>query len=277
MSNIIYDSLYKKQSAQFEKINELSKAFAANYCGNTIIRDSIFSVVPNYAKKRGLPFELLRYPFMDDELWALTFIKKGTVFLCINSELPTCKQIFAMAHELYHIHCYAEDINTDTITDGSLLDSKIFDEKAASQEDLEANAFSGLLLMPDISMIEQMKIFGISKERLNLDDILILMDIFSLPYKAVVLRLLENQVIKETNAKELLDKSSADISERIEITGKAKRWQQNSNYFIYYGTLLENMTFNAEHDLLIDKRETSDKAYLKEIEKNFIMKYREKL
>lgn len=269
MVNIIYDSLYKRQNAQFEKINELSKAFAANYCGNTIIRDSIFSVVSNYAKKRGLPFELLRYPFMDDELWALTFIKKGTVFLCINSGLPVCKQIFAMAHELYHIHCYAEDIDTDTITDGSLLDSRIFDEKAASQEDLEANAFAGLLLMPDISMIEQMKIFGLSKKRLNVDDILILMDIFSLPYKAVVLRLLENRVIKETNAKELLDKSSADIAERIEITGKAKRWHQNSNYFIYYGTLLENMTFNVEHDLLINTRETSDKAYLEEIEKNF--------
>ncbi len=277
MGNIIYDSLYKRQNAQFEKINELSKAFAANYCGNTIIRDSIFSVVPNYAKKRGLSFELFRYPFMDNELWALTFIKKGTVFLCINSGLPACKQIFAMAHELYHIHCYAEDINADTITDGSLLDSSIFDEKAVSQEDLEANAFAGLLLMPDISMIEQMKIFGISKERLNVDDILILMDIFSLPYKAVVLRLLENRVIKETNAKELLDKNSVDIADRIEITGKAKKWQQNSNYLIYYGTLLENMTFNAEHDLLINTREASDKAYLKEIEKEFHGKNREKL
>ena len=60
-----------------------------------------------------------------------------------------CKQIFATAHELYH-HCYAEDINTSTITSGSLLDSKTVDEVAATQEDVEANAFAGLLLMPNL-------------------------------------------------------------------------------------------------------------------------------
>ena len=88
-----------------------------------------------------------------------TFVKKGTIFLCVNTELPMCKQIFATAHELYHIHCYAEDINTSTITSGSLLDSKTVDEVAATQEDLEANAFAGLLLMPDASVIEQFKMF----------------------------------------------------------------------------------------------------------------------
>ena len=88
-----------------------------------------------------LALEVLRYPFRDDELWAFTFVKKGTIFLCVNTELPMCKQIFATAHELYHIHCYAEDINTSTITSGSLLDSKTVDEEAATQEDLEAKCF----------------------------------------------------------------------------------------------------------------------------------------
>ena len=162
MGDVLNESLFYKQIKQFERINELSKAFAANYCGNTILRESIFGIVSNYARKRELPLEVLRYPFKDDELWAFTFVKKGTIFLCVNTELPMCKQIFATAHELYHIHCYAEDINTSTITAGSLLDSKTFDEAAASQEDLEANAFAGLLLMPDSSLIEQFKIFGIS-------------------------------------------------------------------------------------------------------------------
>ena len=81
MGDIIDESLYKKQNIQFEKMNELSKAFAVNYCGNTIIRDAIFGIVSNYARKRELSLEVLRYPFKDEELWAFTFVKKGTIFL----------------------------------------------------------------------------------------------------------------------------------------------------------------------------------------------------
>ncbi len=269
MADIISESLYKKQIVQFEKINELSKAFAVNYCGSTIIRDAIFGIVLNYARKRELSLEVLRYPFKDDELWAFTFIKKGTIFLCINSDLPICKQIFATAHELYHIHCYAEDINTSTITGGSLLYSRIFDEEATSQEDLEANAFAGLLLMPDTSLIEQFRMFGLSKENLDIDGIIVLMDIFALPYKAVVLRLVEFGILDERKAKELLRISKTYVADRIELTDKARKWQRNSNELIHYGSLLENIAFNSEHELLIDTRERSDKEYLDKLGKEF--------
>ena len=50
MGDIIDESLYKKQNMQFERTNETAKAFAANYCGNTIIRDSIFGIASNYAQ-----------------------------------------------------------------------------------------------------------------------------------------------------------------------------------------------------------------------------------
>lgn len=270
MRNIFSESLYKKQSKQFEKINEQSKAFAVNYCGNTIIRDSIFGIVSNYARKRELSLEVLRYPFKDDELWAFTFVKRGTIFLCVNSDLPLCKQIFATAHELYHIHCYAENINTSTIAGGSLLESKTFDAETASQEDLEANAFAGLLLMPDLSLTEQFKMFGLSMDRISVDDVLTLMDIFALPYKAVILRLAESGLIKQEKAQELIIIDSESISHRIELTGRAKGWQQNSKHLFYYGSLLENMAFNSENELLTDTREASDKAYLKKIVKEFL-------
>ena len=269
MSDIFAESLYIKQHKQFEKISGQSKAFAANYCGHTIIKESIFGIVSNYAKRRELVLEVLRYPFKDTELWSFTFVKKDTIFLCVNSELPLCKQIFATAHELYHIHCYAEDINTNTITNGSLLDSKTFDEAAASQEDLEANAFAGLLLMPDANLTEQIKIFDISKENINVDDVLILMDLFAVPYKAVVLRLAECEIITEEKARELLQVDAAYISMRIKLTGKAEQWQQHTKYLIRYGSLQDNLTFNSEHDLLIESREESDKTFLEEIEKEF--------
>lgn len=269
MGDTFFENLFYKQEKQFEKINDLSKVFAVNYCGNTIIRESIFGIVSNYARKRELALEVLRYPFRDDELWAFTFVKKGTIFLCVNTELPMCKQIFATAHELYHIHCYAEDINTSTITSGSLLDSKTVDEVAATQEDLEANAFAGLLLMPDASVIEQFKMFGISKENMGIDDVLILMDLFALPYKAVVLRLVESGVITEEKARNLYQEKSESIAIRIELTGKAEQWQQNSGSLLRYGSLLDNLAFNSEHELLVDSREESDRAYLEKIGKEF--------
>lgn len=269
MKDNFFESLFYKQEKRFEKINDLSKAFAVNYCGNTIIRESIFGIVSNYTRKRELALEILRYPFKDAELWAFTFVKKGTIFLCVNTELPLCKQIFATAHELYHIYCYAEDINTSTITAGSLLDSKTFDEVAATQEDLEANAFAGLLLMPDASVIEQVKVFGISKDNMDVDDVLTLMDLFALPYKAVVLRLAESGVITEEKARHLYQEDRKNIEVRMKLTGKAEQWQQNSGDLLRFGSLMDNLAFNSEQELLVDSREESDKAYLKKLGEEF--------
>jgi Zn-dependent peptidase ImmA (M78 family) len=265
MGDILAESLYKKQNKRFERIDEQSKAFSVNYCGSTIIRDSIFGIVSNYARKRELSLEVLRYPFKDDELWAFTFVKRGTIFLCVNS---MCKQIFATAHELYHLHCYAENMDQSIITSGSLLDSKTADEKAATQEDLEANAFAGLLLMPDASLAEQIRMYGISKKNITVDDVLVLMELFALPYKAVVLRLVESGEIKEEKAHELLKVDAGNIAMRIELTGRAWQWQQNSR-LLRYGSLLENLEYNSENELLTDSRENFDRAYLKKITKGF--------
>src|SRR5699024_11995307 len=81
MGDVFEESLFNKQPRQFNEIDVRARAFAANYCGNTIIRDSIFQVVTNYARKRELSVEILRYPCKDEELWAFTFVKKGTLFL----------------------------------------------------------------------------------------------------------------------------------------------------------------------------------------------------
>ncbi len=270
MGDIFEESLFVRQPRQYDKINTQAKAFAANYCGNTIIRDSIFGIIENYARKRELAVEILRYPFKDKELWAFTFVKKGTLFLCVNSGLAICKQIFAAAHELYHIHCYAEDIDSDTIASGSLLDSKTAADMAMTQEDLEANAFAGLLLMPDIMLEEQIMLYGIVGEKISVDDVLTLMELFALPYKAVVLRLAEKHDITLAKTHELLEVDASAVSERILLTGKAYAWQHDS--FSYFGSLLDDMDYNSENELLTDSREKSDREYLEKIRKDFLSK-----
>lgn len=262
MGTVLDNSLYENDGSRFQQIADLSRQFMVAYCGNNIIRESIFLVMANYARKHELPLELLRYPFQDDELWAFTFLKQGTVFVCINSELPMCKQIFAAAHELYHIFCYAEDVDPRIIREGSVLDSRTADEAAKTQEDREANAFAALLLMPDLILNEQITLCGISKSALTSDEVLTLMDFFAIPYKAVILRLYESQSISRSKAVELLEIPSEEVNRRIALTGKAKRWQLNGSGTESLGSLPENLEFNRVHDLLTDSRREEDAACL---------------
>ena len=79
MSNVLEDSLFVSQNKKFDEIQSIVRQFSAEYVGNSIIKDNIFAVIQNYARKKEIALELLRYPIHDDELWALTFLKQDTV------------------------------------------------------------------------------------------------------------------------------------------------------------------------------------------------------
>ena len=224
MNNVLEDSLFVSQTKKFDEIQSIVRQFSAEYVGNSVIKDNIFAVIQNYARKKEIALELLRYPIHDDELWALTFLKQDTIFVCVNTALPLCKQFFAAAHELYHIYCYVENADQSYIKNGSMLDSATGDETGRTQEDLEANAFAGLLLMPDQLLHEQILLYGLDKDLVTVDSVLMLMDMFAMPYKAVVLRLFESGNISHQQAEKLLEVGSADVMERVSLTG---RWQRN--------------------------------------------------
>lgn len=269
MSNVLEESLYKKQVKCYEKIADITRGFSGTYCRRTILGATIFDIAENYARKKEFSLEILRYPFKDEELWAFTFVKKGTIFLCVNTELPMCKQVFAVAHELYHIHCYVENKDFNAIRNGSILESKVVDDAAMTQEDLEANAFAGLLLMPDDLLSEQVSLYGISSRKITVDDVLLLMQLFVLPYKAVVLRLGEGKLITEDKVNELLRCDTGYISKRIELTGRAKQWQMSGEGIVYFGSLLDNLEFNSKNEFLTESREEADRRFLKELRASF--------
>lgn len=271
MDGVLTNSLYDKQNRRFQQINDLARQFSAAYCGNSIIRDNVFAVIENYARKKELGLELLRYPFHDEELWALTFMKKGTIFVCVNSDLALCKQFFAAAHELYHIYCYAEDAGQSYIKNGSILDSDTANETGKTQEDLEANAFAGLLLMPEQLLREQISLFGLSDGAADIDSVLTLMNLFAMPFKAVVLRLYECGVISRLQAGRLLDVTSEGVSQRILLTGKAKRWQLDGKGTEAFGTLLEKAEYSFNHEYVTESREREDRAYISELKKKYGM------
>ncbi len=68
--------------------------------------------------------------------------------------MPLLKQIFAAAHELYHIYCYFEGYDSALVQSGSILASGIIDEEAKETEDVEANAFAAILLVPKERLLQ---------------------------------------------------------------------------------------------------------------------------
>lgn len=103
-----------------------------------------------------------------------------------------------------------------------MLDSDTANEMGKTQEDVEANAFAGLLLMPDQLLSNQIDLFGIDKDAMDTDSVLSLMDMFAIPYKATVLRLYESNCIKRHKAEDLFRVTAEDVVKRVELTGKAK-------------------------------------------------------
>lgn len=267
MNDVLKNSLFVSQNKKFDEIQSIVRQFTAEYVGNSIIKDNIFAVINNYARKKEISLELLRFPIQDDELWALTFLKQNTIFICVNTTLPLCKQFFAAAHELYHIYCYVENADQSYIKNGSMLDSATGDEAGSTQEDLEANAFAGLLLMPNQILHEQILLYGIGNELSEIDSILTLMDMFAMPFKAVVLRLFESGNISHQQAEKLLKINSEEVMKRTLLTGKAKRWQLDGKGTESFGTLLETFEYNRQHEYLTDTRENDDLAYLAQLKR----------
>ena len=262
MAEIFDQILFTRQEKRFRQIEDIARYVSSAYSGNYIIREGIFSVAKNYARKNDIPLEIMRYPFHDNELWAFTFLKEGIIFVCVNSGLSVCKQIFATAHELYHIYCFGEDMDQNMIRAGSLLKEGTVDVGTEEQEDLEANAFAGLLLMPAESVRSQMDLMGIIPHRIVLDDVLTMMDIYGMPYKACVLRLFECNVLSAAKAKQFYEKDWKEISTHISLTGKAKRWQLDGTGTEQFGSLLENYVYNTEHDFLTESRKSGDTEYI---------------
>ena len=270
---LLFDSiLYKADAKRFEQIREISAGFSSYYIGQNIIQDDIFAVIENYARTKEMPLEWLRFPIRDPELCACTFIRSGRIFVMMNSGIPMSKQIFAAAHELYHIRCFLEEDNLELIKRGSILKAATIDAGATEEEEMEANAFAGILLVPVDALEQQIRIYQINKEAIEMNDILTLMDIFAVPYKAMVLRLLEEKIISDDQARKMTAVPFSKVKKLIQMTGKAKRWDMIPSGYEKFGNLVENLTINTEQEALPKSRLDSDWKELERIKELYGIK-----
>ncbi|MDD6396003.1 MAG: ImmA/IrrE family metallo-endopeptidase [Firmicutes bacterium] len=266
MNEVIENSLFKKNPIRFQELRKYVKEFNASYNGSNIIQDDIFSVARNYVAKNDKHLELLRLPIKDDDFCAFTCVRNGELFTVLNSALPLCKQNFAAGHELYHIWRYISDQDDSLPHSGSLLTAEDMDETTATQEDMEANAFSALLLVPVAALNEQIDVYGLDRKNLGLDAVVRLMDIFAVPFKAMVLRLFEEGILDKHATIMLLQQgTSENLSRSMQHQNIALRWQKRTTDIIDMGFLPVLLQQNQEANLLPERRITEDEQSLEEM------------
>lgn len=266
MNEVIENSLFKKNPARFQKLRKYVKEFNTSYNGSNIIQDDIFNVACNYVTKNGKHLELLRLPIKDDDFCAFTCVRTGELFTVLNSALPLCKQNFAAGHELYHIWRYISDQDDSLPHSGSLLTAEDMDEITATQEDVEANAFAALLLVPAAALNEQIEVYGLDRKNLDLDAVVRLMDIFAVPFKAMVLRLFEEGILDERATDFLLQQGTTDaLARSMQQQNTALRWQKRTADTIDMGILPALLQQNQEANRLQERRIAEDRQSLEEM------------
>lgn len=166
-----------------EKVRVQAREKLVAYCKlNDVIGTQIFSILEKESK-------VLYYPLEDQKVWGFSEIIKGKSFVCINTSIPYEKQVFAAAHELYHIW-YGSS--------GEIMLSEDDQEPDTDKEvELCANRFAAEFLVNEELLLQEMRTYGIEKADIEMKDIVRLSNIFVVPYRTMVKRLYEIGVFKE--------------------------------------------------------------------------------
>lgn len=132
-----------------------------------------------FQKKGYLIFEM---PLSDKEIGALCYKGDALGYIMLNSSLPRVNINFAVCHELYHVFYQENEF-------GSKVEFAI--DKYYGEEELVANLFAGMLLMPEVSFRSMYKKFKGESENREMHILIRLMNYYQVPYMAVLIRCIE--------------------------------------------------------------------------------------
>lgn len=182
------------------------------------------------------PYGLIQMP-LDNQYWSgAIFVKDGKKIPVINTALPRANQYFTAWHEIYHL-VY------DTVSFSHVIETETI------MEERKAEYFASLMLLGNL-----LPYYTELSEMDFLSKVFHCMDVFSVPYKAVLIALYEsavqngNQVLMNL-VKENFDKSFPDLADRFRNLGLDDSLVKPS-YVINVGTLqakiLERIKRNPE-------------------------------
>ncbi|MDD2498038.1 MAG: ImmA/IrrE family metallo-endopeptidase [Desulfitobacteriaceae bacterium] len=164
----------------------------------------------------------IQYPIEDDEICGFVCRKERKTFSFINSYVPYEKQLFAAAHELYHIWYDEEVLNNGEVLDNNMLDP--ISGVDLEEREIKANRFAAILMVPTDILRNELDYRKIKVgDEISLEIIVKLMSKFGMPYKTIVRRLYEVQYIDPERCLELL--KIQDRGEKSPIRMLQKRLQ----------------------------------------------------
>ncbi len=168
--------------------------------GNDIIGSQIFSILSRYAR-------VIYYPLGKDAPWGFTRISGSTndalldkPFVAINTSIPLDCQVFAAAHELYHIW-YEKTPD--------VLPSDLLNEQDKAINEKKANRFAAEFLVDEILLRQEIGIYKITE--FTVKSILQLCELFVVPYRTMAKRLREIGVISENKLQNFLGETEESI------------------------------------------------------------------
>ncbi|MDI3548603.1 MAG: hypothetical protein PWR10_2255 [Halanaerobiales bacterium] len=258
---LLEETIKKVRPDLYEDIKKEVLFFQEKYTGarDKVLQDDIFRIIE---EMEGI--DLLLFPIEDEELCGFICEYKGQTFIYINTYLPYEKQIFAAAHELYHF-----------IKNGhkELLHRKIIDDdEKIDLEESKANLFAALLLVPDESLRKELDLLKVKSDK-DIDELKIikLMDTFAVPYKTIILRLYELEILNEEKTGKWLSIPDRDENKGILYQIKkhkiGERWQKRTRE-VKYSNLQALILDNDELELLPKKRIEKDLAFIRQDDQN---------
>lgn len=145
---------------------------------------------------------------MNDSDFGAVFLDTGySKYLLLNSNQPRNKMYFSFCHDIYHILNGTPDYINEK------REVHFNQDYTSNDNESKANLFAANLLMPEIEfkkMYELYKAYDNSIEKV----IVKLMNYFSSPFVAVLIRLYELEILVEIeNVKEMLECKNGEIEE----------------------------------------------------------------
>lgn len=195
----ISQEIIRQISAEVALINQEYSLTAPGH-----LKDEIFELL-------GKVGTLIFYHFNEDDPWGIYVCKNEKHYFIINTAIELEKQVFAGAHELAHSLNIAK-VNFEIVTAGLMreyVNHKEFGEKI-KKADIIANRFAAELLVGTKKLQER---FNELPETYSIiAKAVILSDFFLVPYKTIVKRFIETELITdESKIEELLNMENSKI------------------------------------------------------------------
>lgn len=148
-------------------------------------------------------------PFKDKEIGAICYKEDTFGYTILNSSLPKVNENFALAHEIFHVF-YQDKLL------GKKIELYMNEHYLEYQEEMSANLFAGILLMPTPSFIEMYRKFK-EEEAEEDSDITVfckLMSYFEVPYMAAVIRAYELELLPDGEILKILLEAEGKVIEQ---------------------------------------------------------------